>query len=450
MANSIPEQLAPDQPAPGRAPARVGHYRWLVCALLFLATTINYMDRQILSLLKPLLDTELGWTNEQFGQINAAFQAAYAVGLLLFGAFIDRFGTRIGYAISLLAWSLAALSHAAVRSVSGFVAARAALGVGEGGNFPSAIKAVALWFPARERAFATALFNAGSNVGAIIAPAVIPWLALTWGWRSAFVAAAAAGLVWMVLWLPLYDVPEKVPRLSRSELTHIQSDRDDHSTPRRRAAWVRILATRQAWAFIAAKFLTDPVWWFFLIWLPDYFKKAQGLDLKGSWMHLVAIYSIVTVLSVAGGWVTGALARGGRDLRRARKMAMLLFAFLVVPIVMVGRASGWTAVCLIGLAGAAHQAWSANLFTTVSDTFPKSVVASVVGLGGMAGSLGGILFPLYTGHMLDRYQAMGDAAGGYTVLFMVCGSAYLIAFAVNHVLSPRFEPVVMADEAPSA
>jgi ACS family hexuronate transporter-like MFS transporter len=421
----------------------MGRYRWLVCSLLFLATTINYMDRQILSLLKPILDTELGWTNEQFGQVNAAFQGAYAVGLLLFGAFIDRFGAKIGYAVSLLAWSLAAMAHAAVSSVSGFLFARVALGVGEGGNFPSAIKVVALWFPQRERAFATALFNSGSNVGAVLAPALIPWLALRWGWRSAFVVAALAGLLWLALWLPLYDVPEKVERLTEVELRHIRSDDDEGSAPPGKQSFRRILAHRQAWAFIAAKFLTDPVWWFFLIWLPDYFKKTRGLDLKGSWVYLVAIYATVTVLSVMGGWVTGFLTRRGYSVSRARKTGMLFFACLVLPIVLVTRASDWGAVLLIGVAGAAHQAWSANLFTSASDTFPKEAVGSVVGLGGMAGSLGGILFPLYTGNLLDRAQAAGDVTGGYTTLFALCSSVYLVAFAVNHLLAPKFEPVVI-------
>jgi ACS family hexuronate transporter-like MFS transporter len=430
---TIPE---PALPAP-----RVGRYRWLVCSLLFLATTINYMDRQILSLLKPLLDTELGWTNAQFGQINAAFQAAYALGILLFGAFIDRFGTRIGYGVSLLAWSLAALAHAAVSTIGGFVFVRVALGLGEGGNFPSAIKAVALWFPRRERALATALFNSGSNVGAIIAPAVIPWLALRWGWRSAFIAAAVAGFSWLALWIPLYRAPEEVAALSPAELDHIRSDVQEGPEPRGGVSFRRLLGRRQAWAFIAAKFLTDPVWWFFLIWLPDYFKKTRGLDLKGSWTYLVTIYAIVTVLSIGGGWVTGFLTRRGYSASRARKIGMLFFACLVLPITQVGHASTAGAVVLIGVAGAAHQAWSANLFTTVSDTFPKRAIGSMVGLGGMAGSLGGILFPLYTGYLLDRAQAAGDAAGGYTALFALCGSVYLVAFVVNHLLSPKFEPI---------
>jgi ACS family hexuronate transporter-like MFS transporter len=424
--------------------AAIGRYRWLVCALLFFATTINYIDRQILSLLKPILDNELKWTNEQFGMVNAAFQFAYAIGLLGFGALIDKVGSRIGYALSIAAWSLAAIGHAAVGSVTGFLSARVALGLGEGGNFPSAIKAVALWFPKRERAFATALFNSGANVGAIIAPAVVPWLAFTWGWRSAFVAAGLAGLLWLFLWVPLYEVPEKVRRLSSVELAHIRSDADEPKNSSK-MSWLQLLSYRQAWSFIIAKFLTDPVWWFFLIWLPDYFKKTRGLDIKQSWIHLVSIYAVVTVLSIAGGWFSGYLTRRGYSMSRARKTAMLLFACLVVPILGVTRASDWVAVFLIGLAGAAHQAWSANLFTTASDMFPKRAVASIVGLGGMAGSLGGILFPLYTGRLLDQFQATGNVTAGYAILFAMCGSAYLIAFAINHALAPRFEPIVLAD-----
>ena len=423
---------------------RVGDYRWVVCALLFLATTVNYIDRQILSLLKPILDEQLGWTNEQFGQVNAAFQGAYAVGLLIFGALIDRWGTKIGYALSITAWSLAAVGHALVGSISGFMYARIALGLGEGGNFPSAIKSVALWFPKKERAFATALFNSGANVGAIVAPAVIPWLAFTWGWRSAFVAAGCAGFLWLILWTLFYDIPERIKRLRPTELAHIRSDPGD-KIGSGKVRWSQILRYRQAWAFIIGKFMSDPVWWFFLIWLPDYFKKTRGLDIKKSWVHLVTIYSIVTVLSIVGSWFTGSLTRRGYSVSRARKTGMLVAACCVLPILLVTRAGDWGAVVLIGLAGAAHQAWSANLFTSASDMFPKRAVASVVGLGGMAGSVGGILFPLYSGKLLDRFQAAGNVTAGYTILFMICGSAYLVAFAINHLLAPRFDPVDFSD-----
>jgi ACS family hexuronate transporter-like MFS transporter len=403
-----------------------------------LATTINYVDRQILSLLKPILDNELGWSNQEFGQVNAAFQGAYAVGLVLFGAFVDRFGTKIGYALSIGAWSMAALGHALVASVGGFFGARIALGLGEGGNFPSAIKTVAQWFPRKERAFATAIFNAGANVGAIVAPAVVPWMALTWGWRSAFVAAGVAGFGWLLVWIPLYDRPDRIA-IRPEELAHIRSD-DDRETSRK-VPWRTILAHRQAWAFIVAKFLTDPVWWFFLIWLPDYFKKTRALDIKSSWVHLVAIYAIVTILSISAGWITGYLTRRGLTLSGARKMTMLACALAVLPILLVTRASDWGAVLLIGLAGAAHQAWSANLFTSASDMFPVGAVGSVVGLGGMAGSLGGILFPIYSGRLLDRFQEAGNITAGYAVLFGICGSAYLLAFAVTHLLAPQFEPI---------
>jgi ACS family hexuronate transporter-like MFS transporter len=403
-----------------------------------LATTINYVDRQILSLLKPILDTELGWSNQEFGQVNAAFQGAYAVGLVLFGAFVDRFGTKIGYALSIGAWSMAALGHALVASVGGFFGARIALGLGEGGNFPSAIKTVAQWFPRKERAFATAIFNAGANVGAIVAPAVVPWMALTWGWRSAFVAAGVAGFAWLLVWVPLYDRPDRIA-IRPEELAHIRSDDDGETS--RKVPWRTILAHRQAWAFIVAKFLTDPVWWFFLIWLPDYFKKTRALDIKSSWVHLVGIYTIVTILSISAGWITGYLTRRGFTLSGARKMTMLACALAVLPILLVTRASDWGAVLLIGLAGAAHQAWSANLFTSASDMFPVGAVGSVVGLGGMAGSLGGILFPIYSGRLLDRFQEAGNITAGYAVLFGICGSAYLLAFAIAHLLAPQFEPI---------
>ncbi|HKU39778.1 MAG TPA: MFS transporter [Polyangiales bacterium] len=419
--------------------ARVGRYRWLVCSLLFFATTVNYVDRQILSLLKPMLDSELHWSNAEFGQVNAAFQAAYAVGLLVFGKFIDRYGTKLGYGVSIAAWSLAAMVHAAASSVTGFALARVALGLGEGGNFPSAIKAVAMWFPKRERAFATALFNSGANVGAILAPATIPWLAAAGGWRLPFLVAGAAGFVWLAAWVLLYDVPERVARLSARELAHIRADVEPPEPGQ--VGWGELLRLRAAWAFIVAKFLTDPVWWFFLIWLPDYFKKTRGLDLKSSWIHLVSIYTIVTVLSIVGGWVTGYWVRRGHSVSRARKQGMLLFACLVLPVLLVGRTSDWGAVLLIGLAGAAHQAWSANLFTTVSDMFPKRAVASVVGLGGMAGSIGGIAFPIYAGKLLDRFEASGNIAAGYGVLFGVCSTAYLIAFAIHHALAPKLDPI---------
>jgi ACS family hexuronate transporter-like MFS transporter len=461
---------APEVPNTTTETGPIGKYRWVICALLFFATTINYIDRQILSLIKEILDQQIGWTNKQFGWVNSAFQLAYGVGLLGFGWFVDRFGTKIGYAISIAAWSVAAAGHALVGSVGGFITARVCLGLGEAGNFPSAIKAVALWFPKRERAFATSIFNAGTNAGALIAPAVIPWLAFTFGWQSAFIAAGIAGGLWLFLWLPFYDTPDKSIRVSRAELAHILSD-GDQAVPQTRAAgnasiaipvsdptfpsvppaspetipWAGLLAYRQTWSFILAKFFTDPVWWFFLIWLPDFFKKTRGLEIKKSWVHIVTIYGIITVLSLFGGWITGYLTRKGWTVTRARKTGMFIFALCVVPILAVTRVSDWTAVLLIGLAGSAHQAWSANLFTTVSDMFPKKAVASVVGLGGMAGSAGGFIFPILTGSMLDHFGKENNVTTGYAILFGICACAYLVAFALNHICAPRFEPIKFGD-----
>jgi ACS family hexuronate transporter-like MFS transporter len=420
------------------------NYRWIICGLLFFATTINYVDRQILSLLKEILDKEIGWTNKQFGLVNSLFQITYGVGLVGFGWFVDRFGTKIGYAISIIAWSLAAMAHSLAGSVGGFLTARGALGLGESGNFPSAIKAVSLWFPRRERAFATSLFNAGTNAGALIAPAIIPWMAFAWGWQSTFIAAGIAGFLWLFLWIPFYDSPDKSARVSQVELAHIRSDRDEGQS-QQKVPWLNLLGCRQTWSFIVAKFLTDPVWWFFLIWLPDFFKKTRGLDIKKSWIHIVTIYGIVTVLSIFGGWITGYLTGRGWSVTRARKTGMFLFALCALPILMVTKVGDWTAVLLIGLAGAAHQAWSANLYTTVSDMFPKKAVASVVGLGGMAGSAGGFIFPLLTGTMLDHFQALDKVTTGYAILFGICACMYLVAFAGNHFCAPRFEPVRLSD-----
>lgn len=420
-----------------------GRYRWIVCALLFFATTINYIDRQILSLIKPILDEQLHWTDSEFGMVNSAFQGAYGLSLLFFGWFADRFGTKIGYAVSIAAWSVMAMAHALVGSVNGFLAARIGLGLGEGGNFPSAIKAVAQWFPQKERALATSIFNSGSNVGAIIAPAIVPWIALNWGWHMAFIVAGVAGLVWLLAWVPLYNSPEKAVRLSKAELDYIQSDRETASAA---LSWGSLLRHRQTWSFLVAKFITDPVWWFFLIWLPDFFKKTYQLDIKKSWDKLMAIYAIITVLSIIGGWITGHLAKQGWSVTRARKTGMALFALCVVPVMFSTHVSVWPAVLLIALAGSAHQAWSANLYTTVSDMFPKTAVASVTGLGGLAGAIGGIIFPLYCGRVLDHYKAIGQESSAYTELLQICAFAYLITFAIHHLLAPKFERFEVEEE----
>jgi len=428
----------------------MSNYRWVICALLFFATTINYVDRQILSLIKEILDKELGWTNEQFGWVNSAFQGAYGLGLLAFGFIIDRVGTKVGYAISIAAWSVAAMGHALVGSVAGFITARIALGLGEGGNFPSAIKATALWFPKRERAFATSIFNAGTNVGAILAPWLVPVIAFSLGWRWAFVLAGIAGICWLFFWIPFYHTPDKAPRLNEAERAHIHSDADERSDREvAKISWLDLLRYRQTWSFIFAKFMTDPVWWFFLIWLPDFFKKTYGLNIKTSWVHIIVIYSIVTVLSIFGGWITGNLVKRGWSVTRARKTGMVVFALCVVPMFVATRLGVWPAVFLIALAGSAHQAWSANLYTTVSDMFPKHMVASIVGLGGLAGAAGGMLFPIYCGRVLDAFKAAGHEAGAYTQILHLLAFAYLVTFAIHHLLAPRFEPVAMK-QAPAA
>ena len=440
--------------------AGVGSYRWVICALLFFATTINYIDRQILSLIKEFLDAQFGWSKTQFGLVNSLFQGAYGAGLLWFGWFVDRRGVRLGYALSMVGWSLAAIAHALVNllpaghrlvmggcvieytalAVGAFGFCRVLLGVAEAGNFPSAIKGVAQWFPRRERAFSTSVFNAGTNVGAIIAPAVVPILAVHFGWPMPFILAGLMGFIWLAFWLQMYDTPDRHPRVTPAELELIHSDHEpEHAQNKIR--WLSLLGYRQTWSFIIAKFMTDPVWWFFLIWLPDFFKETRGLDIKHSWVHLVTIYTIMTVLSIFGGWITGFLSKCGWTVTRARKGGLFVFALCVLPILWVSRSGDWTAVLLIGLAGAAHQAWSANLYTTVSDMFPKRAVASVIGIGGMAGSMGGMIFPFVTGALLDHFKQLGSVTTGYAILFGFCAFAYLVAFALQHLCAPRFEMI---------
>jgi ACS family hexuronate transporter-like MFS transporter len=335
-------------------------YRWVICGLLFLATFLNYFDRQILALLKPILDDQFKWSESDYGRITAAFQAFYSIGLLAFGWFVDRFGVRIGYTVSIFAWSLAAMGHALVTSIFGFGVARAALGLGEGGNFPCCIKTVANWFPAAQRAFATSVFNAGSNMGALVAPAVVPVLAIHYGWRSPFIFAGILGLLWIGLWIPFFREPRQ------AEQNPEQREENQHEEGERKIGWTGLFRFPQLWAFTVAKLITDPIWWFYLSWLPDYFKTSRGIDMAHSGNYLVSIYTIVTVLSILGCWFAGKLIHT-LGLTAGRKSAMLLFACLVLPVYFTGQASDWGAVCLIGLAGAAHQAWSANLYSAVSD-----------------------------------------------------------------------------------
>jgi ACS family hexuronate transporter-like MFS transporter len=395
-----------------------------------------------------MLDDRLRWTNQQFGEVNAAFQLAYALSMLGFGWFVDRFGTKLGYAVSITAWSLAAAGHALAGSVTGFLSARFFLGLGEGGTFPTSIKSIALWFAQRERALATAFFNAGSNVGPMIAPLFVPVVAARYGWQSCFLIPAAAGFLWLVLWLTLYRVPissEAPPPVSHllSHPSHPSKKRGASPAVKRHRV-SHLLRHREAWSFILAKALTDPIWWFFLIWLPDYFKKTRNLDIQHSWPHLVTIYGIVTVLSILGGYLPRQLIRAGYTPSAARKSTMLLAAFCALPILLATSVGNWQAVLLIGLAGSAHQAWSANLYCTASDKFPSEVVATLVGYGGMAGSLTAILFPIATGALLDHFGRTHQITHGYSILFGICSVAYLVAFAVQHALAPRFSKVAAA------
>ena len=382
-------------------------------------------------MLAPFLQEEIGWNEIQYGYIVTAFQAAYAIGLLCAGAIIDRLGTRIGYAIAIVVWSLAAMSHALAATVVGFMIARFFLGLGEAGNFPAAIKTVAEWFPRRERAFATGIFNSGSNIGAIVAPLMVPLIALSLGWQAAFLVTGALSAIWLVVWLLWYRAPEKQPRLSAAELAYIRSDPPEATT---KAPWSRILRHRQAWAFVAAKFMTDPIWWFFLFWLPKFLHSEYGLTLLGLGLPLVVIFVLADVGSILGGWLAGRFIRLGWSVNRARKGAMLVCALCVVPIVFAAQADNlWLAVALIGLATAGHQGWSANVFTLTSDMFPRQAVGSVVGIGGFAGAVGGMLIATFTGFLLQT-------TGSYLPVFLMAGSAYLLALLVVHLLAPRLEP----------
>jgi MFS transporter, ACS family, hexuronate transporter len=414
---------------------RPGRYRWRICALLLAATTINYIDRQVLGVLAPDLQRLFSWSEIEYGYIVTAFQAAYAIGLLSAGAVIDKVGTRIGYAIAITIWSIAAMSHALATTVIGFALARFALGLGEAGNFPAAIKTVAEWFPRRERAFATGIFNSGSNVGAIVAPLSVPIIAVTWGWQAAFLATGVLSAAWLVTWLITYRPPEQHPKLTATELALIRSDPQE---PAVRVPWAQLLRHRQTWAFVMAKFMTDPIWWFFLFWLPKYLNSEYGLTLLGLGAPLVVIYLMADVGSIAGGWIAGRFIKRGWTVNRARKGAMLICALAVVPIVFASQVQSlWVAVALIGLATAGHQGWSANVFTLTSDMFPRHTVASVVGIGGFGGAVGGMLIATFTGFLLET-------TGSYVPVFLMAGSAYLLALAVVHALAPRLEPARIA------
>ncbi len=411
---------------------RVGRYRWVICALLFAATAINYVDRQIIGVLKPTLQHEFGWSETAYGDIVFWFQAAYALAYLGFGPIIDRIGARLGYALAVVVWTAAHIAHAFVTTITGFTLVRFALGIGEAGNFPAGLKAVAEWFPQRERAFAIGLFNAGSNVGAIVTPLIVPIITLTFGWRAAFIITGFLSVAWLIVWLIMYKRPRQHPRLSTAELVLIESDPPDTE---KKTPWLALLGYRETWAYALGKFLIDPIWWMFLFWLPDFFAKRYHLDLQSFGPPLVAVYVLSDVGSIAGGWLSSFMIKHGVSVNAARKLTMLLCSILVLPVMGAMYANTvWTAVGIVGLATAAHQAFSANLYTLPSDVFPRRAVASVVGIGGMLGGVGGMLMAKYAGWVLDTI-------GSYTPIFVVAGSVYLIALLVIQVLSPKLAPV---------
>ena len=415
-------------PAPSE---KIGRYRWVIVTLLFAAMVINYVDRQTIGLLKADLSKEFGWDETHYADLVFYFQLAYAGAYLAWGKIMDKIGARWGFGIAFLIWQLAHIAHAGARGFTGFMVARMGLGVGEAGGFPGGIKAVAEWFPKKERAFATGLFNAGTNIGAIVTPLVVPAIVLAFGWQMAFIVTGVAGLVWLPIWLLVYRRPREQKRLSATELAYIEQDPAD---PVEKIGWTRLLTKKETWAFSLGKFLIDPIWWMFLFWLPDFLGKTYHLDLKTFGPPLIAIYLLSDVGSVAGGWLSSTLMKNGWSINNARKTTMLICALLAVPVMFAAKAdSVWLAVLIIGVATAAHQGFSANLYTLPSDVFPRGAVGSVVGIGGMLGALGGMAFSKYIGKVLD-------SIGSYTPIFVIAGSAYLVALVVIHVLTPRMEP----------
>jgi MFS transporter, ACS family, hexuronate transporter len=408
-----------------------GRFRWVICGLLFLGVTKNYMDRQVLGVLKGPLQHEFGWNDIDYGNLVFAFQAAYALGMIFVGRLIDRLGTRIGYAVAMVFWSLASMGHAVAFSLSGFVAARFALGFGEAGVFPASLKCVAEWFPKKERALATGIFNAGTNIGAIVTPLIVPWIAVHLGWRWAFVLTGALGFAWLILWLALYRKPEHHSRCTEGEIAYIQSDPVEQAG---KIKWTELLPRRQTWAFAAGKFMIDPIWWFYLFWIPDYLQRRHSLHLAQIGLPILVIYVISDAGSIAGGWISSGLIRRHFSVNASRKWAMLICALSVLPVAFVFRVSGlWPATLLIGLAAAGHQGFSANLFTLPSDLFPSRAVASVVGIGGMAGAVGGMLIAEIVGHILQW-------TGSYVIPFFIAASAYLVALLLIQLLSPKLIP----------
>lgn len=431
--------------------AAIGKYRWTICSLVFFATTVNYLDRNVISYLRPYLAEAFHWTPEQevidYSNIEIAFKIAYALGMLIAGGFIDKLGTKLGYAIATGLWSIAAVGHAFATGTGGFIIARVFLGITEAGNFPAAIKATAEWFPQKERALATGIFNSGSNIGAIIVPLSVPFIAENYGWQWAFIATGVIGFIWLILWFIYYEIPQKQKRLSQAELEYITSDKteivEDENTEK--VSWLKLLSFRQTWAFAIGKLLTDPVWWFYLFWLPDFLMKEYKLTATEIIWPCALVYVIGSIGSIFGGWLPLKLIEKNWPAYKARKTSMLLYAFAVLPVLFsqyLGTINIWWAILVIGLAVSAHQAWSANIFTTVSDMFPKNATASVTGIGGMFGAFGGILLTLVVQkNMFVYYTKIGQIETGYFIMFCICGGAYLLAWLIMHILVPKMKKV---------
>lgn len=429
---------------------KIGNYRWTICGLVFFATTVNYLDRQVISLLKSTLSEELNWNDGDYANIEIAFKLFYAFGMLGAGRLVDKLGTKIGYAVATTLWSIAAVAHALVNTVFGFAVVRSALGITEAGNFPAAVKTVAEWFPKKERAFATGIFNSGTNFGAIIAPLSVPFIAAEMGWQWAFIITGMFGFIWLVLWLMIYETPAKSPKLSKAEYDYIHSDAtealvDINDINKPQVSWAKLLSFRQTWAFALGKLLSDPIWWFYLFWLPDFLQSQYKLSGTEIAIPVAVVYSLSTIGSIAGGYLPMYLIKIGWPIFRARKTSMLIYALCVSPIVfaqVLGSMSMWYAVFVIGFAAAAHQAWSANIFTTVSDMFPKYTTASVTGIGGMFGALGGILLSaLVQKNMFVYYRSINQIETAYYIMFFVCGAAYVLAWVIMHLLVPKMKPV---------
>jgi ACS family hexuronate transporter-like MFS transporter len=452
---------------------KISKYRWTICGLLFCATTVNYLDRQVLSILQPALSEKFNWTNSDYANITAAFQFCYAIAVLFAGRFIDWIGTKKGYAWAIAIWSLAATIHAFAIgiggiispalsiigivlpiSVIGFIFGRIVLAIGEAGNFPAAVKTVAEWFPRKERSLATGIFNSGANIGAILAPLTVPWLAKNFGWESAFVIVGCIGFLWILIWLLYYDSPKKLlakGKINQAEYDYIHDEKDieietqdEAVKTKEKISWVKLLSYKQTWSFFFGKFMTDGVWWFFLFWLPAYLKNQYKIELTQVALPLTVLYSMTMVGSICGGWFPAYFMKKGFEPYKARMTAMLIIA--VIPLVVLlaqplGYISMWMPIIFIGIGCSAHQAWSANIYTTVSDMFPKKSVASIIGIGTMAGGLSGVIVSKVAGALFDYYEKLGSIETGYTIVFSFCAVAYLIAWCIMKLLVPKYKQI---------